>query len=239
MKKQELEFKGRNNLGRTADEAIDEASKKLFGADNRVHRYCKMNLVYFWGAFGSGLLMLSVYVLLVMVHGLKMLIYFPILSVYWLWVLKFVVPRFESRALDFLNRQYRRRIKAGWGSFVDFLDKKTLISIAKRFRCFTFEKMTLLADLFEQRSKQAQFFFPNPFNSALNAWGSAIFGGLIASLLFEIMKIATPLQLNRITIAVIIFGWMLAIFIFVCNADSRRLSRTAQLLRVAALKAHR
>lgn len=225
-------------ISERAVNVLDTASILDFGPYNRIHRHLMGNYIFYWATFGAGLLLFALTVEFANFGFLKGLLYaFPILTVYWIWLVQWVIPRFWERIIHFLSQQYVQFVGENWGMFINTLDIQQIIAIAQEFNCFTYDRMMLLASFFDDLSKNSRMFFP--LSPGLTAWGSAIFGTLMGGLLLEAVKIATLFQFNFWMTFICTISLMAAGYVFFCNGASRRHARTAQLLREAALQAPR
>lgn len=217
---------------------IDTASILDLGIYNRVHRHLMGNYIFYWVTFGMGLLLFTLTFGLENFGYLKEFLYAILIhTIYWIWLLNWVIPRFWQRIIKFLTVQHGPLVGDDWAMFVNILDIQAIITLAQNFDYFTYERMMLLASRFDDLSQKAKMF--SPPSPGVTAWGSAIFGTLVGGLLLEATKHATPLEFN-LTMALLCITFLLTTgYAFFCNGSSRRHARTAELLRKAAALAPR
>lgn len=231
--------KSNSVVDKTVVDLLDEASRKQFGADNRIYLHQKWNLISFWIMSGIGLLYFIWYAISFPLHHFASLVWvIPTLILYWFLLFKYGLPHFESNNSKFLATRYGKKPFLHWGNHLDWLDNRDIIKIAKMKRCFRIQKMKFLVDFFSIRSQKAKIFF-NPSSAAFHAWGASIIGTLIVNLMSEIFKVGDMRLANAVTFFLISLGTLTALFVFIANCESRRLERLSELLRIASLQAPR
>lgn len=234
----EPSFKGYQKFLHTVEENIDETSKKYLGADNLVHRHKRVNLIMFWVFSIVGIIFLAVNYYCARILNKDTLLITAATILYWIWLLNYRIPVFDGIAAAFLRERYHgSKTVEHFGRLVSALDLTGIISILKRFKSFTTAKTLLLADIYDERSKQARLPGFDPGRSTFGKFGLTLFSGVLAMLLVECFKLANEHQSEIITMAICSVFGAITLYTFIANGESRRLAETASLLRRAALQA--
>ncbi len=223
----------------SVDNAILDAERKYFGADNRIYRYLKFTLFFFLALFIVGLALLLAYSWFLTFSQFRLGLYaFLIATLYWSFILGYYIPRFDKKIMKFLKRRYHVKHASHWGEIVESQDVSYLIRLLKKHKYFRDRTVSLLALRFDERSEQAR---PNsdPSLKSINTWVVAILGGILSSFLLEFCKIANQRQFQFLLISLLVCMGVSALCLFLANRDSRRYARIASLLRKAALEASR